>query len=301
MSIFFLSFICTYKVDLIKTVFLMLTLGANILFAQISYLRNATTIKIKATHQIKGENTSATFYKSTKKKEITDKDKGRSWFRLKRGNTFSSILIGFVKGATNEYDRIYDGPFNINEKSLGFYSLIEGTKKATIQGLPLLVEDEKVVFLGFIVDQVGDYSIKLQEEFIDDIYHVYLEDTKLGVFVDLNQQEEYPFTIDTVGENNTRFRIIYTKEKKEILSRADAFFNDNNLSVFVNLEKELIVKYPRSKEIDKITLYTLLGRMVKVFETNKNKSISDLQTGVYLVKTDMKRGNSITKKIVIVN
>ncbi|WP_258848475.1 T9SS type A sorting domain-containing protein [Polaribacter sp. WD7] len=279
----------------------MLTLGANILFAQISYLRNVTTIKIKATHQIKGENTSATFYKSTKKKEITDKDKCRSWFRLKRGNTFSSILIGFVKGATNEYDRIYDGPFNINEKSLGFYSLIEGTKKATIQGLPLLVEDEKIVSLGFIVDQVGDYSIKLQEEFIEDIYYIYLEDTELGVFVDLNQQEEYPFTIDTVGENNTRFRIIYTKEKKEILSREDAFFNDNNLSVFVNLEKELIVKYPRSKEINKITLYTLLGRMVKVFETNKNKSISDLQTGVYLVKIDMKRGNSITKKIVIVN
>ena len=263
---------------------------------------NTTTLKIKATHQVTGDNTSATFYKSSKKKSnVLDKQKGRSWFKLKRGNTYNSILIGFVKGATEDYDRIYDGPFDINQKSLGFYSLVEETKKATIQGLPILTENEKAIPLGFVVDQTGEYSIQLQEEYVDDSYYIYLEDKELGVFVDLNQQEVYSFTIDTVGENNTRFKIIYTKEKKETLSTETTHFKDNNLSVFVNSEKELVVKYAELEEIEKITLYTILGRKVKVFQSNTSKKISDLKTGVYLVKTNLREGKIITKKIVIAN
>jgi len=262
---------------------------------------NTTTLKLKATHQVAGNNTSATFYKSNIKVKVDDKLKGRSWFRLKRGNTFSSILIGFVKGATDKFDRIYDGPFDINQTSLGFYSLVEDTKKATIQGLPLLTENEKIIPLGFEIDKTGEYSISMHEAYIDDGYNVYLEDTELDMFIDLKNQESYVFTINTLGENNTRFKIIYTKNKREVLSADNTILNENNMSVYINSEKELIINYQNLEDIEKVIVYTILGREVKTFQPNTKKNISDLQTGVYVVKTLLKGNKYNTKKIVIVN
>ncbi|WP_288955818.1 LamG-like jellyroll fold domain-containing protein [uncultured Polaribacter sp.] len=261
---------------------------------------NTTTLKLKATHQIAGNNTSATFYKSNIKNKITDKQKGRSWFRLKRGNLYSSILIGFVKGATDNYDRIYDGPFDINQKKLGFYSLAEETKKATIQGLPILTENEKVVPLGFVVDEVGDYLLELSEEYINDSYYIYLEDKEENLILDLNESH-YQFTINSVGENNSRFRVIYTKEKKQTLSIDNSLFDDKKLLVYINSSNELVVKHVNSEEIQKVNIYNILGREVKEFTPQLSKNVSDLKTGVYLVKTKLKGQKTITKKIVIAN
>ncbi len=261
---------------------------------------NTTTFKLKATHQVAGNNTSATFYKTNNlKRKVTNKQKGRSWFRLKRGNLYNSILIGFVKGATENYDRIYDGPFDIDQKSLGFYSLVEETKKATIQGLPILTENEKVIHLGFEVDQTGEYSIELSEEYINEDYFIYLEDTKNNTFIDLRTQKNYLFNINTTGENNTRFRIIYTKNKKEVLSVATDFTLAHHLSVYANSKKELIINYSNPEAIEKISLYSILGTEVAVFQPNQTKNVANLETGVYLVKTYLKDNKAITKKIVI--
>ncbi len=54
---------------------------------------------------------------------------------------------------------MFDAPFDINEKSLGFYSLVRGNKKTSIQGLPILKRDKKVVKLGFVVDEIGEHTI----------------------------------------------------------------------------------------------------------------------------------------------
>lgn len=262
---------------------------------------NTTTFKLKATHQVTGNNAPANFFKSDKKSDITKKQKGRSWFRLKRDNTFSSILIGFVEGATDKFDRIYDGAFNINQKSLGFYSLAEETKKATIQGLPLLTENEKIIHLGFEVDQIGEYEVSLHEEYIDTEYYIYLEDTETNTFVDLRIQKNYLFNIETVGENNTRFRIIYTKNKKEVLSTENNVTNESNLVVYVNSEKELVVNYDNPEEIETITLFNILGNKVKIFQPNTQKSIRNLPIGVYLVETRLKGNKWIIKKIMLAN
>lgn len=262
---------------------------------------NTTTLKLKATHQIAGNNTSSTFYKTRNKKGIDAKKVGRSWFRLQRDNVYSSILIGFVEKATEKYDRIYDGPFDINQTSLGFYSLVEETKKATIQGLPLLSEDEKIVPLGFVVDKTGEYTLILQEEYINDAYYIYLEDTENNLFIDLNQRPSYSFSIDRVGENNTRFRVVYTKNKKETLSVNHAILENNNLFVYTNTSKELVVRYKGLKQIEKITLYTILGRKVKAFTANQTKNVADLKTGVYFVKTELEGKKTIIKKVVIAN
>ena len=256
-----------------------------------------TTLKIKPTHQIAANNIA--FYK-TSKEEILERKIGRSWFRFSKDNKYNSILIGFVKGATDSYDRIYDGPFDINQKELGFYSIVEEDKKASIQGLPLLEEDEKVIQLGFVIDETGEHTISIQDEYINEDYNIYLEDTEENTITDLRKQS-YSFSINTIGTNNTRFKIIYSKEKKETLTINDEVLKDNSFFVSVNSSKELIINYKNLDQIKKVTLYTILGSEVKSYSINDRKDVSDLETGVYIVKASLDNNKKRMKKIVITN
>ena len=166
-----------------------------------------STITFKTTHQVAANNNQ--FYRSTNVK--TPKKEGRSWFTFNRGNQTNTVLVGFLEGATNRYDRTYDAPFDINQKSLGFYSVLRGGKKVSIQGFPKLKSDKKVVKLGFVVDKIGEYTIKADEEHINSEYYIYLRDKEQKTTTDL-RQKPYTFNVDSIGENNTRFKLIYTKK-----------------------------------------------------------------------------------------
>ncbi|MEO9570652.1 MAG: LamG-like jellyroll fold domain-containing protein, partial [Polaribacter sp.] len=117
-------------------------------------------ITFKTTHQAAGEN--ANFYKSSN--TIDQKKLGRSWFSFSHNDKTNTLLVGFLKGATNEFDRLYDASFDINQTSMGFYTLVNKTNKAAIQGLPELAADEIIIEMGYTVDEIGDYSINIQEE-----------------------------------------------------------------------------------------------------------------------------------------
>ena len=257
----------------------------------------ATTLKIKPTHQIASNNVA--FYKANNQ-EISEKKVGRSWFRFSKDNKYNSILIGFVKGATDNYDRIYDGPFDINQKELGFYSIVEEDKKASIQGLPILSEEEKTVKLGFTVDETGEHTISIQEEFINSEYYIYLEDTEENVYTDLKIQS-YSFSINTIGENNARFKIIYTKDKRKSLSQNDEVISENSFLVSVNSSKELEISYIDLDKIVEVSLFNVLGSEVKSFSKNEIKNVSNLETGVYIVSAKLEDNRILNKKIVIAN
>lgn len=262
------------------------------------------TLSFKTTHQVAANNNQ--FYK-TENTIKKNKKKGRSWFTFNRGNKTNTLLVGFLNGATNRYDRLYDSPFDINETSLGFYSLVRGNKKASIQGLPTLKRDKKVVKIGFIVDEVGEYSIGIQDETISEDYYIYLRDTETKKTVDLRQRN-YIFSIDTIGENNTRFKIIYTKKKrratkksiKESLTVEE--IDSKDFTVYVDSVKELIVEYDFDLDnIKEVALYTIQGRKVKTFLGNEVKDVSNLKIGIYLVNTTLINNTRLSKKILIAN
>ncbi|GAB7257873.1 LamG-like jellyroll fold domain-containing protein [uncultured Polaribacter sp.] len=263
-----------------------------------------STLTFKTTHQIVANNTQ--FYKSDKAK-VTKKRKGRSWFTFNKGNKTNTVLVGFLKGATNRYDRLYDAPFDISQKSMGFYSIVRGGAKASIQGLPILKRDKKVVKLGFVVDELGEYSIGVQDEKIDEDYYIYLRDTEAKKTVDLRQRD-YTFNIDTIGENNTRFKIIYTKNKRRATKKTgkEALLveeiDSKDFTVYIDGAKELIVEYDFDVDnIKDVSLYTIQGRKVKTFLGTDTKDISNLKTGVYIVNTTLIDNRNITKKILIAN
>lgn len=260
-----------------------------------------STITFKTTHQVAANNNQ--FYKSDNTIK-TNKKQGRSWFTFNHANKTNTILVGFLEGATNRFDRLYDSPFDVNQKSLGFYTLVKGKDKVAIQGLPKLKRDKKVVKLGFIVDEIGEYSIGIQEEQIDEDYYIYLRDTEAKKTIDLKQRD-YTFTIDTIGENNTRFKLIYTKKKRRATKKSgkETFFveeiDSKDFTVYVDTAKDLIVEYDFDVDnIKEISVYNIQGKKVAFFKGNQSKNISNLTKGVYIVNAVLLDNRTLHKKIV---
>ncbi|WP_166386704.1 LamG-like jellyroll fold domain-containing protein [Polaribacter sp. 11A2H] len=254
-------------------------------------------ITFKTTHQIAGANTK--FLRSSTNNDSSVKKKGRSWFTFNHNDITKTILIGSLEGATENFDRLYDAPFDVEKKFMGFYSFVEDAYKATIQGLPVLKEDIKTVKLGFVVDEIGGYAISIQEEQIEEGYNIYLLDTEKGMTVDL-KQAEYNFTIDAVGENNTRFKVVYAKSKFKTLGKEFNEIEAKELSVYLDAGKELIVTYNNSKDdIDEVSLFNVKGRKVASYKGIQKKNTSNLSPGVYVVKVKLQDTSTLNKKILI--
>ena len=270
-----------------------------------------STFTFKPTYQKAGLNTQ--FYKNTK---VASKKEGRSWFLLKKleETLYSSTLIGFVKGATDYYDRLYDAPFDINNSKLGLYSIViqpksnqggpppppNELKKASIQGLPVLSSIEKVISLGVVVEQAGKYSIEIDEEFIDEKYTIYLEDNYQGKTVNLKDGAYY-FKVQTAGEFNDRFKLHYTKSPL-VLDVDKSVKKELELMVYVDAAKQLNVDLKNtSAKIKHIQLFDLLGREIRSFLPNDLMNISNLSTGIYIVSVRLDSNQKINKKIVIFN
>ncbi|MBL4904483.1 MAG: T9SS type A sorting domain-containing protein, partial [Flavobacteriaceae bacterium] len=226
---------------------------------------------------------------------------------------FSSILIGFVKGATDGYDRLYDAPFDINNTKLGLYSIVETTQsnagpppppgmliRTSIQGLPLLKKKGKKVSLGFVVDEAGMYTIKIDVEYIPMRYKIFLYDVKKNKIVNL-RKKAYNFAIYKTGENNKRFKLYYTKSRKDIV--VDIPIDKKaTLSAYINADNNLIVALKNSTEIVKwIRLFTRNGRTIYKFLHTETFNVSRLKSGVYIVSALLNSNKKINTKIIISN
>ncbi|WP_373941518.1 T9SS type A sorting domain-containing protein [Polaribacter sejongensis] len=165
----------------------------------------------------------------------------------------------------------------------------------------VLKEDTKIIRVGFVADKIGDYSIGIQEEQIEEGYNIYLVDTEKGMTVDL-KQAEYDFIIDAVGENNTRFKVVYSKGKLKTLSNESIEIEAKELSVYLDAGKELIVIYNNSKDdIDEVSLFNVQGRKVASYKGSQQKNTSNLSPGFYVVKVKLEDSSTLNKKILIAN
>jgi len=264
---------------------------------------DAATLTFKTTHQIAANNTQ--FYRGNPDVIANDKKEGRSWLELSRGNLVSPILIGFLKGATNELDRLYDSPYNDQNTQFGFYSITADSKKVAIHGLPELKDYSKVVPVGFVSDEAGTFTMRITEEYIDSDYDIYLEDTELQTFTNL-RTDAYTFTINTPGENNTRFKIHYTQSlhlDKNLLPL------ESEHHIYVDAVKDIEVLLRgslSSASVKNVIVYDIQGRRVAILEQSINEkgklNIANLNSGFYIVNIELYNSEKrLTKKIILSN
>jgi hypothetical protein len=222
--------------------------------------------------------------------------KSRVWLNMSNAEgAFKQTLVGYVEGATNEYENRYDGVTFDANPYIDFYSVANGNNYV-IQARSFPFTDTDQVPLGYRTTIAGDFTIS-----IDDIdgdltnKNIYLEDKKTSTINDL-RAGNYTFTT-AVGTFADRFVLRYASKT---LGTGDFENVENGLLVSV---KDKTIKVTSSIEnIKEVTIFDVSGKLLynkkKVGSTELQIQNLPSANQVLLVKVTLDNNFTATKKII---
>lgn len=202
-------------------------------------------------------------------------------------------LLGYVDGATNEKDRLFDASTKIDGSSK-MYSLIDN-KLYIIQGRSLPFDENDIVPMGYNTTTAGTFTVAIADVMGLDDKRVYLKDKLLNNIHDLTAS---PYVFDSnAGVVNDRFELRYTNETlsnpnfSEIASSVIAFGSNGQLHIKSSVEK-----------INSVLVYDVLGRVVfsqKEQSTNEFVANTNFSKQTVIVQIELENGQIVTKKLVM--
>lgn len=217
----------------------------------------------------------------------------RLWIHLaKNAGQFKQTLVGYVNGATDGRDHLYDAPATDLSSSVNIYSILED-ELLTIQGRNWPFHANDRVRLGYKVSASGEYRIGLG--LYDGLFQteqaVYLYDRELDLYHDL-KAGEYHF-MSAAGQFNTRFEIRY----------ANATLSQDNftLTQFVAFadDRELYLQAPKAMKaftVFDITGLTVYKQTVNG-ETDFNTPALPLAAQILILQVEFEDGSTQIQKI----
>lgn len=235
------------------------------------------------------------FYRNANVTDAGNEEKHRIWLNLiTPSSTSSTTLIGYIAGATNELDRMFDAPALDVKTNFELYSF-SNTDKLNIQGKALPFNNEDLIPLGVKISQNGIHTLGISTVdglFTDTAQNIYLEDKTLGITHDL-RVAPYSFT-GTVGNYENRFVL---KFNNETLGNED--FIANSVTVYTN---ESINVNANNQTIQSVRVHDLLGRVLGTFNnvngnTFTSKNIAKTQSPL-LVEVTLENGSTKTYKVI---
>jgi hypothetical protein len=236
------------------------------------------------------------FYRSSDDASTIEPEKNRIWLDLIKSsdNTNRRTLVGYIEGATNGKDRLYDA---LGSEKLNFniYSVLENEAQI-IQGKALPFDVNDRIELGVNVPNNSEYKIgiaALDGLFSDASQNIYLEDKLLNITHNL-KTSPYTFMANP-GRVNDRFVL---KFKDVTLSNEDnAYTNDIKIFATNNINVE-----STKLSINNIEVYDIVGKKLLNINDIQQKQIviSQLKptTNVILVKVILENGSVVTKKVI---
>lgn len=239
------------------------------------------------------------FFKQTRTSKTTTKvEKNRIWLNLTNAQgAFKQMLVGYITGATNDYDRVYDGVSNNGNKYIDFYSVNED-KNLTIQGRALPFEAADEVPLGYSSTIAGEFTISIDKaDGLLKNQNVFLEDKVFGAIHNL-RLGSYTFTTDK-GTFKERFVLVY-RNKNEVIE--EEVIPGVGTEVLVSVKNRGITIYSPVKLIDKVIVYDASGKKIYQKEkVNLNElEILHLQSihQVLIVTVFLEDKTTVAKKIM---
>ena len=198
---------------------------------------------------------------------VSTTEKNRVWLNLTNTEgAFKQILVGYITGATNEYDNGFVGVTYNGNSFVDFYS-VNQDKNLVIQGRALPFVKKDSVALGYNTTIKGDFKISIDQ--VDGIFttqNVLLEDKELKVQHDL-KKEAYTFTTEK-GTFNNRFVLRYVdKNAVDEVIIPEVPGEDSNTAVMVSVKEGEIRINSTLTKLDKVVVYDVTGR--KLFQKNK--------------------------------
>ncbi|MEM0575236.1 T9SS sorting signal type C domain-containing protein [Flavobacterium polysaccharolyticum] len=260
------------------------------------FVENAAAGSFQFTNAMRVSGNNSQFFKQANTKKTATVEKNRVWLNLTNsGGAFKQLLVGYITGATNDWDNLYDGPSFDGQEFVDFYSTNQG-KNLTIQGRALPFETTDVVPLGYRSTIAGPFDISIDNR--DGALagqEIWLEDKKTNTLHELTKGK-YTFTAIN-GVENDRFVLKYTNKT---LGTDDNEVVDKSLIVSVKNKKISLTS--SAEAITQVQIFDLLGR--KVYDKSKVNaqewSISNLSSSeqTLIVKTTLANGAISNKKII---
>jgi hypothetical protein len=231
--------------------------------------------------------------------DVDTLERNRIWLNLVNQNgDSSSIMVGYIEGATQEKDRLFDA-YVREVNNLSMYSKI-GDERMIIQGRALPFDENDQIPLGTVIPQAGEYTIaisKVDGLFLDESQNIYLEDTYTNVFHNL-RAAPYTFTETEAIDYKDRFLLRYTTNGALSISDLDS----SEVSIIAPRGNYIKINSDTSP-INEVTVYDLLGRtLINNININNSEFIinnPNLLSGAYLVKVTLSNGQSKTQKVVL--
>lgn len=238
----------------------------------------------------KGEDNNQFFRRSS-----TTIEKNRLWLNLENTQGgFNQTLIGYIQGATNNYDRGYDGEL-FGGNSATFYSIIP-SKRLTIQGKSLPFSEDDIVPMGYKTTVAGNYRITLDHfDGLFESQNIYIKDNLLNVIHDI-KIAPYNFS-SAVGTFDNRFEVVYQNTS---LGIDDPIFNPESIIVY---QKDKFIYIDAGlTSIDQLQVFDIHGRLIYDAK-NINNTEAVIKTlpsvdQVLIIKITTVNGNKVSKKLI---
>ncbi|PIE49332.1 MAG: hypothetical protein CSA39_03205 [Flavobacteriales bacterium] len=244
--------------------------------------------------RLKGENNQ--FFKPSNNKKAAIREKDRMWLNINSatGGASNQILIGFIEGATDGEDNLYDA-YRLSASYLNFYSKIDSLKYA-IQAVGEFNTDRKFILgVDTYINEEMEYFISLGDvEGLLQNKDIYLVDNELNVVHDL-RMAPYKFSLSGQGEHAERFTLQFTSAVLDV----DEFGVNNNFYI-VNEDNSLQIK--SNNVIERLKVYDLTGRLLMDKEPNDSDftiPTYNIRKGTVLIlNATFTNGAEISKKSI---
>ena len=237
------------------------------------------------------------FFKSDKTKD-TAKEK-KIWLNLTNNEgAFSQILIGFVDGATTQFDVNFDGPRIDTQNPINFYSLSD-EKPYAIQGLPEFQGNEKI--------QLGLHSRILEETLLNiSIDHIKgdFADTDIILhdkLLNINHNlliSSYSFLLTEPSRVNQRFELHF--EPMQHLN--PAITQEPTKIAWQLIDEILSVSTNNNDTIRRLEIFDLNGRKLKDHQAHSNSIKLNWfgfpSRAIYVLRVKLKDSRTIVTKII---
>ncbi|WP_281309431.1 T9SS sorting signal type C domain-containing protein [Flavobacterium flavigenum] len=243
-----------------------------------------------------GGTNNSQFFKPGNTSKSALMEKHRLWLNLTNaGGAFKQMLIGYIEGASNGYDKIFDGQSYDGNSYIDFYSINDATD-LTIQGRALPFSDSDVVPLGYRSKIAGDFTIAIdQADGKLATQRIYLEDKQTGTINELTAKN-YTFTTKA-GTFKNRFVLRY---KNTTLGTGD--FETVDDAVWVVAQNKTITVNSTTENIDKVFIYDVSGKELYSKDKVGNLELilqnQPFAQQVLLIKVVLGNGYQTTKKVI---
>jgi hypothetical protein len=200
---------------------------------------------------------------NTKTKATKAIEKDRVWLNLSNDQgVFKQTLVGYITGATNDYDTTFDADSYDSLDGADFYS-VNGDSNLVIQGRAFPFDENDTVPLGFRSSSDGNYTINIDQ--VDGSLTnqaVFIEDKLTNTVTDLKNGN---YTFNTVaGAFNDRFVLKYTNKTLAV----DAMDKEDGILVLYSKNYKTLIIHNNMMDstVNTVTLYNTTGQKISYWD-----------------------------------